>query len=76
MYKCLTIYNSDKNKSSSLTMLAVTCINSIVNDAILIKFIIADFELNIKKLTHSARCKKEKALLYILKFLQTPEPNT
>lgn len=57
-------------------MLAVTCINSIVNDAILIKFIIADFELNIKKLTHSARCKKEKALLYILKFLQTPEPNT
>lgn len=44
-------------------MLAITCINSIVNDTILIKFIIPDFELNIKKLTHSAKSKKAKALI-------------
>lgn len=43
-----------KRKNKILTMLAITCINSIVYDAILIKFIIPNFELNIKEPTHSA----------------------
>lgn len=39
----------------------------VINDTVLVKFIIPDFELHIKELTHSAKSKKAKSLLYILR---------
>lgn len=41
-----------------LTMLAITCVNSIVHNTILIELIIANFKLNFMKLSHSARPRK------------------
>lgn len=47
-----------------LTMLAITCINSIVHNTVLIKFVISDFELNIVEPAHSAMSKTEKGHHY------------
>lgn len=40
---------------NSLTMLAVTRIDSIVYNTILVQFVVPDFELNLVEFTHSAK---------------------
>jgi hypothetical protein len=51
--KLLTFF--DRNRyTNSLTVLAVACIDSIVDYSILIQLVITNFELNIKEPTHSA----------------------
>lgn len=44
--------------TNGLTMVAVTCIDSIVYNIILIQFVIPDFELNFMKIFHSAKKRK------------------